>query len=151
VEEFSEPWQVVNRRFFAALLGADVICFSQMLTIPELDVPLTVAAYLFSVAMPLLAFSYLSVTALWWFWQEHWFVVSILGTALVTGFGGVACVFFHFATWAGVIFSILSALSGGLLLDIVIGQERYASRKEAEMLRWKEAKAKESTDTPGRE
>jgi hypothetical protein len=99
----------------AGLLGVSVVALLQMLSLPTLDMALTVALYSFIVAIPSVAVFLLHVTTLEVhtmdaviesFWMS---LASIIGP--VAAFTGIVSSCFHFSIYMGGLFLVFSIIT----------------------------------------
>lgn len=112
---------------FGGLTAIMTVAVIQLLSIPELDTPLTITMYAFSFALPMSAFYVISA-------QEHlksthmdihplYELFSII--TLLAGASGLAGIFFHFGKIPFAIFVVTSFLAITVLIFIGDQADKY--------------------------
>ena len=118
-QELTEIERTVGRQveiLTGALVGLGVIALVQMLSLQSLDVPLIVSVYSFAVSIPSLSAVFLCMMEEAKFGvTTHERISTVMAILLAAGnlgtLIGISALFFHFATYAGIIF-IASSLIG---------------------------------------
>lgn len=112
---------------FGGLTGISSIAVIQLISVPELDLPLTIAMWCFAFSLPLSAFYTLSA-------QEH---LKVNGTKVPTlyeafailtmlvGFSGLAAGFWHIGFWPLMIFSVASLMAIVALNNVSDKKKQY--------------------------
>lgn len=91
-----------------ALVGLSVIAMVQMLSVNGLDLPLKVSVFSFAISIPLLSAIFLSAiveTSFDYSVDKPFFLKAVSLGGYLASFVGVSALFFHFAIYAGVIFT----------------------------------------------
>jgi hypothetical protein len=110
-----------DRVFFGALLGVDIVSVTQLLSQTQLDTFLTIALYLFAIAIPIvgsyvcclvLSSQYRHVPEVWY----HFWMMIIGASCSVFG---ITALFYHFSLGMGSTFILFCASAAWLCIHYI--------------------------------